>query len=528
VTLPAPAMSSRPRHASPRTLAVRQAARYAAVLVRRATRPDWSEVPAAVPTLQTLCALLAEREVELDELLAGVVREAGRAMDSDRSTLYLVDHARQELVSHILQAGDVAEIRLRMGEGVAGWVARNGALLNVPHGRNDPRFLRRIDARSGYLTKTLLAAPICFADGLVVGVLQLLNKADGPFSTDDEAAITRICDELGRLLEASSLRSQLHPDQRQPLSWRFNHIIGESPVMQQAYERTARAAATDATVLIRGESGTGKELFARAVHYNSARRDGPFVTVDCASLPADLIENELFGHERGAYTGADSARDGKVQAAEGGTLFLDEVGELPLPVQAKLLRLVQERSFFRVGGNAPVSADVRFVCATHRDLLALATEGRFREDLLYRLRVVELVLPALRERGHADLDRLIDHFLFELAGRHRRVGLQLTPAARAALHAHAWPGNVRELRHCIESAVVLAPGPAITPDLLCLSTTAAPAVSGDDFRSPVVPLRDLERAYIAHVVEACGGNKSEAARRLGIGRNTLLRKLRGE
>ena len=303
--------------------------------------------------------------------------------------------------------------------------------------------------------------------------------------------------------------------------------------MQAVFDRTARAARTDATVLVRGESGSGKEAIARAVHFNSPRRDAPFVKVDCAALPENLIENELFGHEQGAFTGADRAADGKVQAARGGTLFLDEVGELPLPVQGKLLRLLQERTFLKVGGTQPQRADLRFVAATHRDLEAAVAEGSFRQDLYYRLRVVQLDLPSLRERGAPDIDRLIDHFLFRFAREHDRGDLALAPAARTLLLAHDWPGNVRELEHCIESAVVLAVGDTITPDQLQLGPTSGerPSLAGGEvdperFHTQIRPLRDVELAYIRHVLARCDDNRSQAARVLGIGRNTLLRKLK--
>ena len=295
--------------------------------------------------------------------------------------------------------------------------------------------------------------------------------------------------------------------------------------MQRVYDRTARAAKTDATVLIRGESGSGKELIARAVHFNSSRCDRPFVVVDCAALPPELIENELFGHERGAYTSADRASPGTVESAEGGTLFIDEVGELPLSTQARLLRLVQERTFSRVGGNQRRPADVRFVFATHRNLESLIQSGKFRKDLYYRLRVVQIETPPLRARGHSDLDRLIDHFLFEFTRRHHRESLQLSDKARAVLHGHDWPGNVRELQHCIESAVVLCPGAEITADQFPFIGPAASAVEGDTFTAGMTSLRELEREYIAYVLRRSNGNRSAAARILGIGRNTLLRKL---
>jgi Nif-specific regulatory protein len=290
--------------------------------------------------------------------------------------------------------------------------------------------------------------------------------------------------------------------------------------MRAVYDRTDRAARTEATVLVRGESGTGKELIARAIHDNSARRDKPFVKVDCAALPESLVENELFGHVRGAYTGADRAAEGKVHAAAGGTLFLDELGELPLGVQGKLLRLFQDRDFVRVGGTQPERADVRLVCATHR---ALEGAPGFRQDLYYRIRVVEIVLPPLRERGHDDLDRLIDHLLFEAARRHGRPGLTLAPAARARLHAWGWPGNVRELENRIEASAVLAAGMEIQADELEL-----PADAAREGFVPTGTLAEVELAYIRHVLARCGGNQSEAARVLGIARNTLARRVAGE
>ena len=469
---------------------------------------------------------IADRQVDLDDVLRRIVDEVTRRLDADRCTLYLVDHARRELISRVAHLPEIAEIRLRIGEGVAGWVAETGETLNVPRGTQDPRFTKRIDQVTGYRTTSLLAAPIVDG-GVVVGVLQVLNKrGGGAFEPSDERTLAEFAERALRVLDATSLRSQLRPGVRLPLSFRFNHIVGESAAMQLVYDRTQRAARTTATVLVRGESGSGKELIARAIHHNSARHEGPFVKVDCAALPEALIENELFGHERGAFTGADRQTEGKVQAAQGGTLFLDEVGELPPQVQSKLLRLLQERTFFRVGGNQPQTADVRFVCATHRDLEGDVETGKFRKDLYYRLRVVEIFLPPLRDRGPADLDRLAEHFLFECARKHHLSEKKFTADARARLHAHRWPGNVRELEHVIESAVVMAPGDEVTADLLPIGPPAAATVaSGDVFSTPIRSLAEVERDYVAHVLRACGGNRSEAARRLGIGRNTLARKI---
>ena len=494
--------------------------------------------------LNELETLLAEREVDLDDVLRRIVDGVTAAVNADRGTLYLVDHATNELVSRVAHLPEITEIRLRIGEGVAGWVARTGKVLRASERRPDPRMARRVDAVTGYRTESVLAVPVragASADnrGPVVGVLQVLNKRGGDFDDDDAAILSGLSERVARLLFTSSLGNQLIPGQRQPLSFRFNHIVGESAAMREVYDRTARAARTDATVLVRGESGSGKELIARAIHYNSKRADAPFVKVDCAALPEQLIENELFGHERGAYTGADRAADGKVHGAEGGTLFLDEVGELSLATQGKLLRLLQDRTFIRLGGTKPESANVRFVCATHRPLEARVGDGQFRQDLYYRLRVVEVLVPPLRDRGHSDIDRLVDHFVFQFSRRYERPGIRLSPEARAAIHVHTWPGNVRELEHAIERAVVLAPEEVIRAEQLPLTPFGSPVtpsavVVGRDgvagapegaFVTAIRTLEEVELAYIRHVLAQAGGNRSAAARTLGIGRNTLLRKL---
>ncbi|HEY0252699.1 MAG TPA: sigma-54 dependent transcriptional regulator, partial [Kofleriaceae bacterium] len=316
------------------------------------------------------------------------------------------------------------------------------------------------------------------------------------------------------------------------------------PAMAAVYEMIVRAAQTDATVLLHGETGTGKGLLARAIHVNSARREAPFVHVDCTTLPAALVERELFGHERGSYTGADSRVLGKDEAANGGTLFLDEIGELPLPLQGKLLRFVQERQFERIGGRETLTADVRLVAATNRDLEAMSAQGLFRSDLFFRLRVVEIVIPALRERGE-DVEDLAEHFVQQFARRYRKGGLRLSDGARAALAGYAWPGNVRELENTIERAVVLATSAIIHSKDLALETRrttqqmsvaslsssaiAMPAVEVDGdaiVLPPGLSLEEAERRYAVAILEREHGNQSAAARALGISRNKLARLLR--
>ena len=466
-------------------------------------------------------------EVQLDALLNDVVARIAHALNADRGTLYLVDEARGELVSRAAQLPELNQIRLKLGQGAAGTVAKSGKLLNAPATRDDKRFFSAIDKITGYQTKSILAAPVLASDERVVGVIQVLNRRDGVFGPDDEERLTAIARQLAQALRHTSLWAELERSGHKapiPLSYCFNHIIGESSAMKALYAKVLKAAPTEATVLIRGESGTGKELFARAVHANSRRKAGPFIKVDCAALPAALIENELFGHEKGAFTGADARHEGKVEVARGGTLFLDELGELPLAVQGKLLRLLQDREFERVGGTQTVKADVRVVAATHRDLGSMVKQGTFRQDLYFRIKVVELGLPTLRERGAVDIERLARHFVAQAADKHHLESAPvLTDAALSRLHMHAWPGNVRELENCLESAAVLCDGEILVDHLpLPQSMTSTTASAPGD----ILSLAQAEQRHIQTVLEHTGGNRSEAARLLGIGRNTLVRKLR--
>lgn len=300
-------------------------------------------------------------------------------------------------------------------------------------------------------------------------------------------------------------------------------LSSESPAMQRALETAFAVAPSDVTLLLRGESGTGKGVLARAVHSRSRRAAAPFVTVHCPSLSADLLESELFGHARGAFTGAVRDTIGKVAAAEGGTLFLDEVGDLPLALQPKLLRLAQDRTYERVGESTPRTSDVRIVAATNRDLEAETAAGRFREDLLYRLNVIELTLPPLRDR-RADLPMLADHLLAQFAGRLQRPVAGFTPAAREALARHRWPGNVRELQNAIERGALLCRGSEIdVVDLPAAITSTPPPTTQRPAVGEEVPIDALEVEHIRRVL-ASSSTLEDAARTLGIDPSTLYRK----
>jgi len=307
-------------------------------------------------------------------------------------------------------------------------------------------------------------------------------------------------------------------------------IIGTSEPMRRVFEAIALVAPTEATALILGESGTGKELVAQAIHANSPRRAGPLITVNCAALPETLLESELFGHERGAFTGATERRLGRFELAHGGTIFLDEIGDLPPTAQTKLLRVLQSQEFERVGGTNTLKIDVRVIAATNKDLEAAVRAGQFREDLWYRLYVFPLTLPPLRERRD-DIPLLAEHFLKRYAERHRRRLRGLTPRALDLLMRYEWPGNVRELEHTIERAVILARGEHITPEEF---PPTIRAIGGDPTdttpQEPPLPvglsLKDVERELIRRTLEHTGGNRTKAAEILGISRATLHNKLK--
>ncbi len=309
----------------------------------------------------------------------------------------------------------------------------------------------------------------------------------------------------------------------------FDRIIGRAPALQEALTRAAKVAPTETTVLLTGESGTGKELVARAIHYSSPRAEGPFVAINCAALPETLVESELFGHERGAFTGADKQKPGRFELAAGGTLFLDEVVELPASVQAKLLRVLQEHEFQRVGGTATLKADVRLIAATNRDPQRAVEDGKFREDLYYRLNVFSVHLPPLRERGD-DILLLANHFMRELSPRLGRWEPGLSRDARTLLLSHRWPGNIRELENAIERALIVSEGGLLTAvhfGIVAIERSPTDG-RGDPGSDPMASdsLADVEKHTILAALERTKGNKSKAATALGITRTQLYTRLK--
>ncbi|EGN3054480.1 acetoacetate metabolism transcriptional regulator AtoC [Escherichia coli] len=313
-------------------------------------------------------------------------------------------------------------------------------------------------------------------------------------------------------------------------SWQWGHILTNSPAMMDICKDTAKIALSQASVLISGESGTGKELIARAIHYNSRRAKGPFIKVNCAALPESLLESELFGHEKGAFTGAQTLRQGLFERANEGTLLLDEIGEMPLVLQAKLLRILQEREFERIGGHQTIKVDIRIIAATNRDLQAMVKEGTFREDLFYRLNVIHLILPPLRDRRE-DISLLANHFLQKFSSENQRDIIDIDPMAMSLLTAWSWPGNIRELSNVIERAVVMNSGPIIfSEDLppqirqpVCNAGEAKTAPVGE--RNLKEEIKRVEKRIIMEVLEQQEGNRTRTALMLGISRRALMYKL---
>ncbi len=382
---------------------------------------------------------------------------------------------------------------------------------------------RRVDPDLAVVMITAYGSEKIAVQAMKLGAADYVPK---PFDNDELRLVVR------RVMDTVLLRR----DHRRLLeqvqgAFGFEQIVGQSPAMRRLFDTIDKVADTDVTVLIRGASGTGKELVANALHYRSPRRTKPLVKMNCAALSQELVESELFGHEKGAFTGAIARREGKFEAADGGTLFLDEVGDMPLETQAKLLRAIQEKEFERVGGNAPIRVDVRLIAATNQDLETAVRAGRFREDLYYRLRVVELLIPPLAERRD-DIPLLVEHFLKEAAGRFNRDPKPLAADALGACLTHEWRGNVRELRSAVEQALLLAPGPEITPaDLF----GRAPAADGAEAAGPLPAsfreakermVESFERDFLRQALRRHGGNITKAAEEVGMHRQNLQQKMR--
>jgi DNA-binding NtrC family response regulator/pSer/pThr/pTyr-binding forkhead associated (FHA) protein len=412
--------------------------------------------------------------------------------------------------------------RVSLGEGMVRKALHNGESLLYQNLALDPSWPEAASAAS--LFYSAICAPLPSPSG-VRGVAYLDTIAGEGELNEKDLQLAAVAGALaGSILENDArLRALRAGDEGGAAADPRHALLGSSLAMKRVYEIIRRAAPASSTVLIRGESGTGKELVARAIHRGGPRRGGPFVAVNCAAIPAGLLESELFGYEKGAFTGASRRTPGRFEAASGGILFLDEIGDLPLESQVKILRALEEKAVVRLGSSKPLAVDIRLLAATNQDLEKAVREGRFRQDLFFRLQVIVIDLPPLRDRPE-DVPVLVDHFLESFRDDLGHAVSGVAPEALALLKRYAWPGNVRELRNTVERALVLARGTVLGPADISFLNVAAGAAAAPE--ADVLPLREMEARHVRRALQACGGNKTQAAKILGIERSTLYEKMK--
>lgn len=466
---------------------------------------------------------------EIEPLLVQMAETASRLLEADRASIFLWDRPNHTLVGRPALGAPDGELRIGDDRGVVGEVIRSGLPRRADVAVEPDAVNQEIGERIGYKTKTLLCVPLRDSSGELFGAFELINKIDGSFTKKDEEA-------LGELAAHAAVALENVQDRRELLSANRSiareaadkvRLIGGSPAVEALRSIIRRVANTDLAVLILGENGTGKEVVAQSIHYLGNRRDRPFVAVNCAAIPETLAESELFGHEKGAFTDAKEARQGKFELATGGTLFLDEIGDLSMACQAKLLRVIEERVLTRVGGSTPIHTDARLLAATNQNLAEMVREKRFREDLYFRLNVVSVDLPPLRERG-GDVLLLVEHFLDDFCRRARRKTPTLSAAAKKRLLEHPWPGNVRELRNLMERLAYLSTEDRIEADELAfiLSPRGRLPSSVESGLSLSNATNRFQAEYIRDQIAHADGNMSLAASKLGLHRSNLYRKMR--
>jgi Nif-specific regulatory protein len=493
--------------------------------------------------------------IELDELIPLVIAKCRDALDAEGGSVLLLDADTNEFVFPYVAeqnpqaAARLVGLRVPADRSIAGAVVREGRAIRVDDAHADARFYTEVDRKTGIQTGSLVAAPLRARHG-TIGVVEVVNRrGGGQFTDDDLAFLEALAGSIAVAIENARLYDQVKSSEerlrtqvsalRRDLARRdrFTEIVGTGPAMADVFRLMESAAASPIAVLIEGETGTGKELVACAIHRESRRADNPFLAVNCAAFQETLLESELFGHRRGAFTGALHDRRGLFEAADTGTVFLDEIGEMPASMQAKLLRVLEQGEVVPVGDNKPRKVDVRVISATNRNLAAEIAEGRFREDLYYRLVAFPIRLPPLRSRRE-DIALLAQGFVAAAAERHRKRIPGVEPAALECLIRYDWPGNVRELRNEVERAVALAHDgesigrqhlseKVVVADDAPASTIALGAVTATN-GGPLLRARAaFEARYISEVLRQQSGNVSRAAKVLGLSRVMLQRKMKG-
>ncbi len=481
--------------------------------------------------LETILSIIQQwhQAEEIETLLEKMAEAATALLNSDRASIFLWDEATRTLVGRPALGIEGGELRVSDQAGVVGHVFQTGEPRRVDTTGEQSAIDRRVDSETGYRTDTVLCVPLISSRGKRIGAFEVLNKREGNYTRDDERGLTELAAHAAIAIENTQHFERLIHRQKQLVDEAAGQIelLGTAPPLEAIRSTVGRVAETDLSVLMLGENGTGKDVVARSIHYLSRRRDEPFVAINCAAITETLLESELFGHERGAFTDAHEARAGKFELASGGTLFLDEIGEMSPGGQAKLLRVLEEKIVVRVGGSIPIKTDTRVLAATNQDLAALVRDKKFRQDLYYRLNVVTIELPPLRDRGE-DVILLGEHFLDGFCQAQGRATPRLSAAARKRLLSHHWPGNVRELRNLMERLAYLTTGSTIgAEDLAFIAAPQDHALSLFDTDEPLADAsRRFQVEYIRRMVQRSGGNMSLAAERLGLHRSNLYRKMR--
>jgi Nif-specific regulatory protein len=468
---------------------------------------------------------LLDQSLDLRDVVTPVLEALANHVDMNHGTLTLLNRKTGDIlteVAHGLSPQQARRGRYRLGEGITGQVVQTGRPAIIPVKSKEPQFLNKTDR--GKLDDTsFICVPITVGSE-VVGALSIDRPQVGMPALENDARLLTVIASM--IAQAVKLRRAAQEEQerlerenqrlRAELREMFrpSNIIGNSHEMQEVYDLIAQVAKSPATTMIRGETGTGKELVAHALHYNSDRADKPFIKAHCAALPEGVIESELFGHVQGAFTGATADRKGRFELAHGGTLFLDEIGDLSSAIQIKLLRVLQEREFERVGGTETIKVNVRLIVATHRDLLKLTEEGTFREDLYYRLNVFPIYVPPLRKRK-SDIVLLADHFLQKYATENSKKVRRLSSAVIDMLMSYHWPGNVRELENSLERAVIVSDSDVVHPHHLPPTLQTAEHTSVPSNRTMVEQVADFERDIIRDTLKSVRGNMAAASRILG-------------
>ena len=466
---------------------------------------------------------------EMEPLLKQMAEAATRLLAADRASIFLWDRPNHMLVGRPALGVAGGELRIPDNSGVVGQVIQTGLPRRASTHSADSEINRQVDRQLGYQTHTLVCVPLRGIQGELFGAFEVINKLSGDFTVDDETALTELASHAAIALENTQQLAELLSTHRHIVEQAAEgvQLIGKSPAIEALRSTIRRVANTELAILILGENGTGKEVVSQSIHYLSPRREQPFIAVNCAAITETLLESELFGHEKGAFTDAHEARQGKFELAAGGTLFLDEIGDLSLSGQGKLLRVLEEKVVVRVGGSKPIHTDARVIAATNQNLAEMVRQRRFRQDLYFRLNVVTLELPPLVERGE-DVLLLAEHFLNDFCHRAHRKLLTLSAGARRRLEQHLWPGNVRELRNLMERLAYLLPGDTIEAEDLAF--ILSPAGQSPAFVAPDLPLSEatdrFQIEYIKKAIERAKENMSLAAERLGLHRSNLYRKMR--